>query len=115
MINVELNATGYLGLPKQLRFESFTPVYDYISGEFVMIKFNYVSCVVGTNGEIFILEHHEAIYTNDNKKNITDENGNVIPIGVIEGWLQLVGNTFIIPDLQDTLNKIAVKNFGHDL
>lgn len=129
-IQFDLTQPGFMGLNEELRCTGFKPVIS-LEGEILRFEYFYSLCVKGLDDRILEVSSFVEVYTNDNKRpvldvngdpvmetvNILDENGDItgteevpVMIGVIDFWKQSIGNTYILPDLQVTLNALSAKH-----
>jgi hypothetical protein len=133
-IRVNLNQAGFLGLNEELRCTGFR-VFISLQGVILAIELYYTKCVAGLDGALHEIASYNSRYTDENKRTLVDAQGNVmtqvviheikdedgnvigtenitipVEIGVVEFWKMTLGDQYIIPDLQITLESIALKH-----
>lgn len=133
LIKCDLNQPSFMGLNEELRCTGFKPVIS-LEGEIIRIDFFYSSCVKGLDGRILEVSSFVETYTDENKRDVVDVNGDVVmetidildnegniigtedvpkKIGVIQFWKESIGNSIILPDLQVTLDSLKPKHLKY--
>jgi hypothetical protein len=131
-IRFDLQRSGHLGLPEDIRCKGFLTEIDIKTGEIIAISLIYCFAVTGLDGTVLEVLTKPKRYTNEDKRTIPDGNGGIVTqpkivdildeegnvigqetiqepvlIGVVEFLKQTIGDAYIIPDLQETINKIG--------
>jgi len=136
MLKIDLEQTGYLGLPEHINCTGFKVNIDNNSNP-TSIDFYYNIGVLGLNGQFIITNSYTKVYTDNDLRpllnaqgqpvfedvGLIDEFGEPIldpetglqlvesqpvMISVIDFWMQTLGKDYIYPDLYLTL--VSIKN-----
>ena len=134
MLKIDLEQTGYLGLPEHINCTGFKVNIDNNSNP-TSIDFYYNIGVLGLNGQFIITNSYTKVYTYNDLRpllntqgqpvfedvGLIDEFGEPIldpetglqlvesqpvMISVIDFWMQTLGRDYIYPDLYLTLESI---------
>ena len=135
MLKIDLEQTGYLGLPEHINCTGFKVNIDNNSNP-TSIDFYYNIGVLGLNGQFIITNSYTKVYTYNDLRPLLNAQGQpvfedvglidefgepildpetglqlvesqLVMISVIDFWLETLGNAYIMPDLLQTLTSIA--------